>query len=247
MRRELADASVQLTVTSPPYDNLRKYNGFAWDFEAAARELFRVTKPGGVVIWIVADATINGNETGTSFNQALFFKGCGFNLYDTMIWKKCPPPRPLEPRYHQQFEYMFVFSKGKPSVVNILREPTRKSGQIEKNRSFRDRRSGTVNKESSPVLPTKKRGNVWDIPVGFGSSTSDKDAFKHPAIFPERLAADHILTWSALGDLIFDPFSGSGTTGKMALLNGREFIGCDISPEYVELARQRIENALVTA
>lgn len=240
MRREIQDASVQLTVTSPPYDNLRTYKGFSWDFEVVARELYRVTKPGGVVVWVVADATVNGSETGTSFRQALYFKECGFNLHDTMIWEKDGIKFPDANRYQQCYEFMFVLSKGKPLFNPI---------QDHKNVSFgrlvhgTDRNAdGTTRPMSGVGKQIKEYGtrwNVWRLKPERGPIRKE-----HPAVFPEALAQDHILSWSNPGDTVLDPFSGSGTTGKAALLNSRSFIGIDISPAYVDLAAGRIRKAL---
>ncbi len=247
MRREIPDASIQLTVTSPPYDNLRKYNGFKWDFESVAKELYRVTKPGGVVVWVVADATVNGSETGTSFRQALYFKECGFNLHDTMIYHKSPPPTVdiQFHRYYQHWEYVFVLSRGKVTAGVLQREP----------KKYMDKRRSKVGQKTTDGIAApgyapsqevdKVRGNVWYYNIGLYGSTSDREAFKHPAIFPEALAQDHILSWSNPGDTVLDPFVGSGTTGKMAILNGREFIGIDISPEYVALSNERINGVAV--
>lgn len=241
MRREIQDASVQLTVTSPPYDNLRTYNGFTWDFPAVVEELYRVTKPGGVVVWVVADATVNGSETGSSFKQALAFMKRGFNLHDTMIYEKDAIAFPDVSRYQQSFEYMFVFSKGKPTVKNLIAD--------HHNVSFGRKVSGTNRqKDGSTIVaggygkPIKEFGvrwNIWTIPT-----TKGNEKHGHPAAFPEQLAADHITSWSNPGDLVLDPFSGSGTTGKAALLNSRSFIGIDISPAYVDLAAGRIRKAL---
>ena len=239
MRRELADNSVQLTVTSPPYDNLRKYNGYAWDFQAVVRELFRVTKPGGVVVWVVADATVNGSETGSSFRQALFFKECGFNLHDTMIYSKASQPRQNGVRYEQQFEFMFVLGKGTQPKRDLLREPSIYAGKTVK-RTCRDGGKDVLTESKSVVSDTKVKGNIWFY------GTKDNKTL-HPAVFPESLVKDHMLSWSNPGDLVLDPFSGSGTTGKVALLNGRDFIGFDISPEYTALATERITKALGVA
>jgi DNA modification methylase len=109
--KKIPDGSVDLVLTSPPYDNLRTYNGYNFDFEGIAKELHRVTKDGGVIVWVVGDATIKGSETGTSFKQALYFKEIGFNLHDTMIYHKNNYPPLTHNRYEQCFEYMFVFSK----------------------------------------------------------------------------------------------------------------------------------------
>ena len=236
----LTDNSIDLTVTSPPYDNMRMYNGFEWNFQETAKELYRVTKPGGVVVWIVGDETIKGSETGSSFKQALYFKGCGFNLHDTMIYQKSNPmPRDTRiPRYWQAFEYMFIFSKGKPTHFNWLLEATKTSGETRGACGSRktdgemrtDRRKKT---EGHRVGKTKPRINIW-------SYGRDKIKSEHPAPFPEKLAQDHILSWSNEGDIVLDPFMGSGTTAKMALLNNRNYVGFEISPEYCEIAIKRI-------
>ena len=236
----LDDCSVDLTVTSPPYDNLRTYNGNIeqWSFEkfqAIAKELYRVTKQGGVVVWVVGDATIKGSETGTSFRQALYFKEIGFNLHDTMIWKKTNPFNfGSNYCYTQCFEYMFVFSKGKPKTINLIHDrPLKNPGM-----KFRQtRRSDDDFMEYDDKIVTLKkvgrRLNVWEMPV--------QSIRWHSAIFPEQLAEDHILSWSNEGDLVLDPMCGSGTTCKMAKLNGRNYIGIDIAEEYVEMARRRVE------
>jgi len=244
--RKFPDECIDLTVTSPPYDNLRTYNGFDWDFEALAKELYRVTKRGGVVVWVVNDATINGSETGTSFRQALYFRDvCGFNLHDTMIYgKNNPIPIYTKRRYYPCFEYMFVFSKGQPKTFNPIKEIALVAGK--RNSLIQRNVDGTFKKPSGCGKEGKKyrpRYNIWFYNVGNGHSATDKIAFKHPAIFPEKLAEDHIISWSNPGDIILDPFVGSGTTVKMAALNGRKYIGIDISKEYCELARKRVAEA----
>jgi site-specific DNA-methyltransferase (adenine-specific) len=239
--QQLPADCIDLTVTSQPYDNLRAYNGFTWDFEALARELYRVTKPGGVVVWVVGDATVKGSETGTSFKQALFFMECGFNLHDTMIYQKETPTWNItSKRYRQHVEYMFVFSKGKVKTFNPIEDMKVKNMTPRKCKSNRN-----GNPHYEMYVPKKEytcRGNIWRYPVG-SSSAAEKIAFSHPAIFPEQLAQDHILSWSNPGDLVLDPFMGSGTTAKMAAANGRHYIGFEISEEYCEIARQRLLEA----
>lgn len=242
--KHLDDGSVDLTVTSPPYDNLRSYNGnidqwcFA-KFQEIAKELHRVTKPGGVVVWIVADATVKGSETGTSFKQALYFKDCGFNLHDTMIWRKVSPYQHKN-RYISCFEYMFVFSKDAPKTVNLIRD--------RKNKYAGDKSHGTERLASGVTRPRSEtqrknvvaeygaRFNIWDIP---GQRNRGQI---HPAVFPERLIADHIISWSNPGDVVLDPFMGSGTTGVACIQTGRRFIGFEICDEYFNIARERIAN-----
>ena len=237
----LPDKSIDLTVTSPPYDNLRTYNGNAsFDFEGIAKELFRVTKDGGVVVWVVGDATINGSETGTSFKQALYFKEIGFNLHDTMIEGRYTIPLNSN-RYEPEFEFMFVLSKGTPKTFNPIM--TRKLWEDKRLQKHVHREKDGIHLKVgfASQKETKIAGNIWYYNVGGGHVTEDKIAYDHPAIFPEKLAQDHILSWSNEGDLVFDPMCGSGTTCKMALKNKRHYIGCDISQTYVDIANKRVD------
>jgi DNA modification methylase len=244
----LLDANcVDLTVTSPPYDDLRNYNGYSWNFEEIARELYRVTADGGVVVWIVGDRTVNGSETGTSFKQALFFKEIGFNLHDTMIYEKDSISFPETNRYSQIFEYMFVFSKGKPKTTNIIKDRENKWYDGKKQIKGKERQSdGSLlgRRKGNLLQEYGSRFNIWRISAGYGKSTADKIAYEHPAIFPEKLANDHIVTWSNKGDSVLDPFMGSGTTAKMATLNGRNYIGFEISKEYCDIAQKRIAESI---
>ena len=237
----MPDNFIDLTVTSPPYDNLRDYNGYSFDFESIAKELFRVTKDGGVVVWVVGDATVNGSETGTSFRQALYFIECGFRLHDTMIYEKNGSSLPDNIRYLQSFEYMFVFSKGKPKTINFIID--RKNKYTErwgKGRVVREKDGKLTGRSNYKLNEYGRRFNIWRFNSGFGYSTKDEIAFKHPATFPEKLAADHIYSWSNEGDLVYDPFMGSGTTAKMAHIYKRNWIGSEISQEYVDLANKRL-------
>lgn len=236
MAERIPDGSIDLTVTSPPYDNLRTYNGYTFDFEAIAAQLWRVTKPGGVVVWVVGDATINGSETGTSFRQALHFMALGFNLHDTMIYEVAGTgAKGSNLAYWQAFEFMFVMSKGTPTAVNRIADAknVRAGASVTRGRKTIavGNRLGDYNVSDYGIRP-----NVWKYHAGMNGC----DVTDHPAPFPEALARDHILSWSNPGDVVLDPMCGSGTTGKMAILTGRQFIGIDISAEYVELARQRI-------
>jgi DNA modification methylase len=221
--RTMEENSVDLTVTSPPYDNLRTYNGYTFDFEGIAKELFRVTKDGGVVVWVVGDATIKGSETGTSFKQALYFKKIGFNLHDTMIWEKqtFTATGALKTRYAQVFEYMFIFTKGKIKTFNPIKDRPTKG--IRKKHGTVRQIDGTTKKQSSigKIYTDKEaqRFNVWRI----NTEVSNNNRF-HPAQFSEKLAEDHILSWSNEGDTVLDPMAGSGTTLKMAKKNNRSYI-----------------------
>jgi site-specific DNA-methyltransferase (adenine-specific) len=251
---QIPNESVDLTVTSPPYDNLRTYkgkvkdnvvydDGFSFPFVEMARELYRVTKKGGVVVWVVNDQVKDGSETGSSFKQALKFQEIGFKLYDTMIYMKNGSSFPGNVRYNQVFEFMFVFSKGKPKTINVLKDKVNKwAGTKPFGTPSKRKKDGSLVKGKSYIVGEfGLRDNVWVIPNGKGYSTKDDEAFNHPAIFPESLAEDHILSWSNEGDVVLDPMCGSGTTLKMAKLNGRKYIGIDINKEYVEITERRIE------
>lgn len=239
---KLPAGSVDLTVTSPPYDNLRTYNGSLNDWTAEKwqsiiAELYRLTKDGGVVVWVVGDATVNGSETGTSFRQALHAVECGFRLHDTMIFEKAGTGAcGSNYAYWQCFEYMFVFAKGRPNVINRIRDTKNvKAGSV--NTKGRIARDGAEKDSKRRVTPEMSvRTNIWRYHVG----KNGDDDVKHPAKFPQALAADHILSWSNPGDTVFDPFLGSGTTGKMAVLNGRNFIGIERDPDYFAICQKRI-------
>jgi len=244
--KQLDDNSIDLTVTSPPYNNLRTYQGFSWNYKETAKQLYRVTKKGGVVVWVVGDATVNGSETGTSFKQALYFKDIGFRLHDTMIYQKGGSPYPSSPktgvRYTNVFEYMFVLSKGKPKTINLIADKENKyAGTTNWGDRMMRQRDGTLKKEKKPIIAEYGvRYNIWYYKIGKGFHTKDEIAYQHPAIFPEKLAEDHILSWSNKGDLVLDPFLGSGTTLKMAELNSRNWIGFEISEEYCKIAEERL-------
>lgn len=259
----MEENSIDLTVTSPPYGDLRIYDEAQeatiqkvtgknkdayWQFfDELARELYRVTKEGGVLVWVVGDKTEKGSESGLSFEQALHFKSMGFRLHDTMIYQKTNPMPQNHNRYEQAFEYMFVLSKGRPNTFNPLMEKSKTAGQTY---DYSKRGGAATLQEKNPIMrnkeavyvtkPTKVKGNIWSYLVGMNKSTKDKVAFQHPAIFPESLAEDHILSWSNTGEVVFDPFSGSGTTPKMAKKNGRHYIGFEISDIYCAIAEARL-------
>ena len=228
---------IDLTVTSPPYGELRAYGGHSWDFEGLAQQLWRVTKPGGVVVWVVADQTIDGSESGDSFRQALRFKEIGFRLHDTMIYKKqCFIPL-THNRYEQCWEYMFVFANGRPSVWNPIMVKCDTFGTKQLRAAAKQYEPGFAMRrrfERVEVNEQRQHENLFVYSVG----KNDKTA--HNAPFPEALARDHIISWSNPGDLVYDPFMGSGTTGKMARVSGRDYVGSETSREYCDIAEKRV-------
>ncbi len=242
LMKELSSEIIDLTVTSPPYDNLRLYNGYEFNFEGIVQQLYRVTKQGGVVVWVIADATINGSETGSSFRQAISFMQAGFNLHDTMIFRKRNPiPQIYRKRYRNEFEYMFVFSKGIVKTHNPLMTDCLHAGLELGSTTYKNYSKGiqTRKKLANPVKQQKIKGNIWEYVVG--KNKEDQEAKGHPAPFPCQLAEDHIVSWSNPGDVVLDPMCGSGTTCKVAKQQGRRFIGIEASPEYCALAQARVE------
>lgn len=243
--KEIENGSVDLTVTSPPYDNLRTYNdSLVWNeniWKSVIKELFRVTKIGGVVVWIVGDATIKGSETGTSFKQALWAMECGLRLHDTMIWEKPNFSMPCKNRYHQVFEYMFVFSRGAPKTFNEICDRKNKYGTCLGRNSVRAKSGQMIELKKPESREFGRRFNVWK------NNTVGQDfmcqELPHPAMFPEKLANDHIISWSNEYDTILDPFMGSGTTGISCVNTNRNFIGIEKDPQYFEIAKERIAEA----
>ena len=247
---------IDLVITSPPYDDLRtynkhitgnktEYNGYSFPFESIAKELYRVIKDGGVLVWIVGDATNKGSETGTSIRQALYFKEIGYDLYDTMIYQKTGTPFPQKTRYNQIFEYMFVFSKGKPKTFNPIMKKNVTAGAVRHSRKFRNIDGEMIEAfNGKPINEYGIDNNIWIIRNGMYKSSKDVVAFEHPAIFPEELVLRHIMSWSKENDLIYDPFMGSGTTAKCSNYTNRRWIGSELDIEYVKIAEKRINSDL---
>lgn len=242
--KSLPDNSIKFTLTSPPYDDIRDYNGYSFPFEDIANELWRTTKVGGVIAWNVADATVKGSETGTSMRQALYFMSLGFRLHDTMIYaKKNPMPAGVSSkRYHQAWEYIFILSKDAPETFNPIMVKA-KFGHLDANMKHRGK-DGEIKYTKTKRNEFTKVRNIFEYSIGGGHSTKDKVAFGHPALMPEQLAHDMITTWTNEGDAVFDPFTGAGTTAKMCLLANRKFHGSELSLEYCELIKTRIELTL---
>ena len=239
--KQIPTDSIKFTLTSPPYDEIRNYNGYSFPFEDIAKELWRTTKPGGVIAWNVSDATVKGSETGTSMKQALYFMSLGFRLHDTMIYvKNNPMPSSASSkRYHQAWEYIFILSKESPETFNPILVKS-KYGHLNANMKHRGK-DGNINYKITKRNEFTKVRNVFEYSIGGGNSSKDKIAFKHPAIMPEQLASDMIQTWTNEGDTVFDPFTGSGTTAKQCFLLKRKFIGTELSFQYCEIIKERLE------
>ena len=244
--QKMDEGCVDLVVTSPPYDELRTYNDSStWNFEVfkeVANNLTRVLKPGGVIMWNVGDATVDGSETGSSFRQCLYFHDeCGLKIHDTMLYQKPSAAYPAgknSNRYSQVFEYCFILSKGKPKTTNLLKDKQNSwAGTQNFGRVSSRQKDGSMKVEEGRITVQEwgYRDNIWRIPNGRGFGQSNDEVYKHPATMPEELARGHILTWSNAGDLVLDPFMGSGTTARMAYREDRNWIGFEIDKEYYDL------------
>lgn len=233
---------LDLTITSPPYDNLRTYNleKLSVDYKALAKELYRTTKRGGVVAWVVQDQTINGSKTLSSFRQAIIFQDAGFNVHDVMIWKKDTSSFPRKNAYANVFEYIFIFSKGRPKTFNPIKDRKNKYAGTKIHGTYRDKDGASIKRNDKwcdkVVSEYGARFNVWDIPTEKVNKTG------HPAVFPLKLVSDLIMSWSNEGDVILDPFMGSGTTGIACQQLNRKFIGIELNKEYFENTKRRINN-----
>lgn len=236
---------VDAIITSPPYDNLRNYNnGCQWSFDKfkqIALQLFELLNDGGVLIWVVGDQTINGSESGTSFKQALYFKDIGFNLHDTMIYKKINYMPLNHNRYEQEWEYMFCLSKGKPKTFNPIRIPCKYAGTEKWGDSsyYKTTDDNLTNVGHQKVNDTKIKGNIFEYRVG---STTSTKKYRHPAMFPEKLVEDQLVSWTNEGDMVLDPFMGAGTTGVVCKKLKRDFIGIEIEEKYFNISTDRIDN-----
>lgn len=248
--RRMPDDLIDMTITSPPYDDLRDYKGYHFPVEEIAAGLFQKTKSGGVVIWVVGDRTLNGGETLTSFQHAITFQKAGFKVHDTMIYAKNNPiPSDCGKRYRQCFEYMFCFSKGQPKTFNPITQTIKQEKAF---KSFRITKVGRNDLAHDHVAPKERKvDNIFyygDTEVFYynvgTSSSKDKVAFDHPAIFPEQLVEDQIKTWTDAGDLVYDCFMGSGTSAKIAHLTGRNWLGSEVSADYINIAQRRLEQYL---
>lgn len=246
--KEFPSNCIDLVITSPPYDDLRDYeNKSTWNFDVfkeIAQELYRVVKPGGVVVWIVGDKTSNGRKSLTSFKQALYFEEVGFGMFDVIIYEKAGSGPPHKNRYFNAFEYMFILSKGKPKTINLLRDkPNKWAGHSTYGEVTRREKDGSLtNKGKKVINKFGVRTNIWRYSNGKGFTTKDKFAYEHPAIFPEKLVEDHINSWSNPHDIVLDPFGGSGTTAKMAQLMGRDWVLIEVVQDYCQLAKRRLES-----
>lgn len=247
--RALPPASVPLTVTSPPYDQTFEYGGHLWNHEKfllVAHELWRLTMPGGVVCWVVRDQIVDGGQTGTSFRQARYYMGLGFRLHNTLVIEKQVARGISRVRYGVSPEFVFVLSKGRPRSISLIEDKPNKFGGRLMRFSTRDRDGTRSDTAKALIRPYSVRGNVWRYATGSRVTAKEGFAYDHPALMPERLAHDLIVSWSRPGDLVLDPFGGAGTTAKMALLSHRRYLSMEAHRPYHDLAVRRLAEAQET-
>ncbi len=242
----MRSSTVDMVLTSPPYDNLRLYGGHNFLVDGVICEIKRVLKPGGVVVWVVGDAVKAGSETATSFKHVIKFMNSGFLLHDTMIFEKNTssfPARKTGNRYTQIFEYMFVFSHGKPKTAKLICDKENKwAGWTNWGKQTKRKKDVLVEvPDLKPVPKLSPRNNIWKYTVSGGFGHKDKSAYEHPATFPQKLAEDHISTWTEKGDVVLDPMCGSGTTCIAAKKLDRKYIGIDINKNYTKLSERRLK------
>ncbi len=233
--------AVDVTVTSPPYGQIRSYESRG-EWIDVILELFPVTRPGGVLVWNVADQTVEGSETGASFRQALAMLEAGFKLHDTMIYVKEGVQFPDANRYFGAFEYMFVASKGSPKTFNpIADRPNKWAG---------DTIHGTDRQQDGGLTPTNGL-KVSRLVKDFGwrynwwIMANRNDGMGHPATMPYEMARDHLRTWANAGERVLDPFMGSGTTLEAAKKLHMSAIGIEIEEQYCEIAAKRLSQEVL--
>lgn len=229
---------IDMVLTSPPYADLLNYRGFKFDLAAIARQLFRVLKDGGVMVWVIGDKTVDYSRQMIPYTHAFGLRDAGFCIYDVMIYSK-PAGRYMNRyRYPNVYEHMIVASKGKPKTFNPIMVKTKKPGDSRNTTILHRDADNNRTLGYRTTAEERPHDNIWKYSPGFGAV--DRYAFEHPAVFPEKLARDQIISWSNPNDIVLDPMCGSGTTLKMARVYGRRYAGIDVAPEYLEIVRRRL-------
>lgn len=234
---------VDLVVTSPPYGSVRDYVRYEGvDTLAVLAELACMLIEGGVIVWNTADQVTEGSETGQSFREALHVMSQGLRLHDTMIYCREGVNFPDANRYHPAFEYMFVFSKGAPRCFNGIRDRKNKWGgtTVHGTQRERDGRMTVPSQNGSLIPDIGLRLNWWILKPASTEPTLD-----HPARMPISMAQAHVQSWCNAGDLVLDPFMGSGTTLRAAKDLGRKAIGIEICEAYCEIAANRLRQEVL--
>jgi site-specific DNA-methyltransferase (adenine-specific) len=241
--KQIPGSSIDLVVTSPPYDSIRNYNGFTFDLHATGQGIHRVLRDGGIAAMVLQDQTSNFGKSLTSFRTVLdWCDNIGFKLFECVIYRKYGPEGAWwRNRFRVDHEYMPIFLKGnRPNYFDKepLKIPSKHGGKVMTGSGSRRTDGKTNHAVTRMINPTKCRGTVWDYLMA-----GDKDPIKrkHPAPFPDQIPKDFIGCFCPPGGIVLDPFMGCGSTAMAALALGRRFIGFEISPEYCSLAEERMK------
>ena len=241
--KKLPDESIDLMITSPPYDGIRKYNGFNYDLHATGKEIYRVLKDGGIAVMVIQDQTKNFGKTLTSFKMIIdWCDNIGFKLFETVIYKKHGGEGAWwTKRFRVDHEYMPIFLKGeRPQYFNKehLKIPSKHGGKTMTGCATRLTNGKTLKSKKVTINLMKCRGTLWNYTTcGDGSRLKHQ----HPATFPNKIPFDFIECFCPKKGVVIDPFIGSGTTALAAIELERNYIGFDISKEYCDLAKKRIK------
>lgn len=242
--KKIPDNSVDIVVTSPPYDGIRDYNGFNFDLHETGRGLIRILKEGGIVAMVIQDQTKNFGKTLTSFKTIIdWCDNIGFKLFECVIYRKHGSEGAWwTNRFRVDHEYMPIFLKGeKPQYFNKenLKVPSIHGGKVMTGSGSRRTDGKTNARVTRPINTMKCRGTIWNYLMA-----GDKDPIKrqHPAPFPDQIPLDFIECFCPPGGVVLDPFMGSGSTAVAAKKLNRKYIGFDTSEEYIKIAHARLRN-----
>jgi DNA modification methylase len=241
--KKLPDNCIDIVVTSPPYDRIRDYNGFECNLHNIGEQLSRVLKDGGIIVMVIQDQTKDFGKSLTTFRTILdWCDNFNLKLFETVIYKKHGAEGAWwTKRFRVDHEYIPVFLKGKRPAYftkEHLKIPSKHAGKTMTGCATRLTNGSTLKSKKLKINPTKCRGTIWDyVTCGDGG----KLKHEHPATFPDKIPVDFIETFCPPGGIVLDPFMGSGTTALAALNLGRNFLGFDISNEYVSLANKRVD------
>ncbi len=247
--KKLDANSVQTVITSPPYFQLRKYEAGKEEigneptldqYVQSLMDVFagvrHVLKPDGTFWLNLGDTMKNGSLLGMPWKVAFAMKDAGWCLRSEIVWAKPNPmPESAKNRPTRSHEKLFLFTQKKSGYkFNQLKEPAVYAGVS---------RGGSTNRYEqnasgmdAKVYDTRNKRDVWSVKPATLSGA-------HFAIFPDDLIAPCIEAGSDPGNVVLDPFSGSGTTGVVARKLGRDYIGVELSVKYAQLSKERISGA----
>jgi site-specific DNA-methyltransferase (adenine-specific) len=253
--QELPDGSVRTCVTSPPYWGLRDYGNdgqlgleptpqeFVENLCKVFDEVWRVLADDGT-LWVnLGDSYANKSLAGIPWRFAFSMQDRGWYLRQDIIWAKPNPmPESVTDRCTKSHEYVFLLTKNPRYYFDneAIKEPVSHPNLIGKTQKVSYHDDSAMRNDGNRVVVRGDRRNkrsVWTV-----TTKPYKEA--HFAVYPPELITPCILSGSAEGDTVLDPFSGSGTTGEVALTHGRNYFGIELNPEYAALSEKRLTNAI---